>query len=84
MPPPTQPQYLITIYWAREMTFILFHKMCGQLKEFFFKAMETLLGNLYFIDESILESAHWNNKKGKPDIYVLKSETRDKAIVCII
>ena len=50
----------------------------------FFKVMKSLLGNLYFIDESILESAHWNNKKGKPDIYVLKSETRDKAIVCII
>ena len=57
--------------------------MYGQMHDFF-KAMKSLLGNLYFIDESILESAHWNNKKGKPDIYVLKSETRDKAIVCII
>ena len=43
----------------------------------FFKVMKSLLGNLYFIVESILESAHWNNKKGKPDIYVLKSETRE-------
>ena len=50
----------------------------------FFKAMKSLLGNLYFIDESIMESAHLNNKKGKPDIYVPKSKTRDKAIVCII
>ena len=47
----------------------------------FFKVMKSLLGNLYFIGESIVESAHWNNKKGKPDIYVLKSKTRDKAIV---
>ena len=47
----------------------------------FFKVMKSLLGNLYFIGESIVESAHWNNKKGKPDIYVLKSKLRDKAIV---
>ena len=49
-----------------------------------FKAMKSLLENLYFIDEFILDIAYWNNKKWKPDIYVLKSKTRDKAFVCII
>ena len=57
--------------------------MFGQMHDFL-KAMKTLFWNLYFIDESILDSAHRNNEKGKPDICALKSKTRDDIIVCRI
>ena len=46
----------------------------------FFKVMKSLLGNLYFIDESILESAHWNNKKGQDWVALIVKTQRNECL----